>query len=39
VMINNVPSAPFSMSFTPVMVHPNPQLAGAIKKLSAAKYG
>ena len=39
VMINNVPSSPFSMAFTPVMVHPNRQLSDAIKKLSAAKYG
>lgn len=39
VMINNVPSAPFSMSFTPPMVKPNPQLRDALKKLSAAKYG
>ena len=39
VMINNVPSAPFSMSFIAPMVHPNGQLVDALKKLSAAKYG
>lgn len=39
VMINNVPSAPFSMSFVPPMGHPNSQLSDALKRLSAAKYG
>ncbi|HEU5121875.1 MAG TPA: TraM recognition domain-containing protein [Candidatus Saccharimonadales bacterium] len=39
VMINNVPSAPFSMSFVPPMGHANPQLSDALKRLSAAKYG
>lgn len=39
VMINGVPSAPFSMSFIPPMGHPNRQLADALRKLSAAKYG
>lgn len=39
VMINNVPSAPFSMSFIPPMGHSNPQLNDALKRLSAAKYG
>jgi hypothetical protein len=39
VMINNVPSAPFSMSFIPPMGESNPQLADALKRLSAAKYG
>jgi len=37
--ISGVPSAPFSMIFPPILGHPNPQLAGALKKLSAAKYG
>lgn len=37
--INGVPSAPFSMMFPPILGHPNPQLADALKKLSAAKYG
>ncbi len=37
--INGVPSAPFSMLFPPPLGHPNPQLADALKKLSAAKYG
>jgi hypothetical protein len=39
VMINNVPSAPFSMSFLPPMGEPNTQLSDALKRLSAAKYG
>ncbi len=39
IMINNVPSAPFSMSFIPPLGHPNPQLADALKKLSSAKFG
>jgi hypothetical protein len=37
--INGVPSAPFSMIFPPILGHPNPRLAEALKKLSAAKYG
>ena len=39
VMINNVPSAPFSMSLIPPMGTSNPELRGALKKLSAAKFG
>lgn len=39
VMINNVPSSPFSMSLVPPMGRDNPQLASALKRLSAAKYG
>ncbi len=39
VMINNVPSSPFSMSWIPPMGQSNPHLADALKKLSAAKYG
>lgn len=39
VMINGVPSAPFSMSLTPPMNQANPQLADAMKRLSATKYG
>ena len=39
VLINEVPSAAFSMSLIPPMVKPNPELQSAIKKLSAAKYG
>ena len=39
VQINGVPSAPFSMSFPPILGRSNPQLADALKKLSAAKYG
>lgn len=39
VMINNMPSAPFSMSSPGMMCLPNPQLADAMMKLSATKYG
>lgn len=39
VMINNVPSAPFSMSWIPPMGQPNTQLSDALKRLSAAKFG
>jgi hypothetical protein len=39
VMINNTPSAPFSLAFTPPMVNPNEKLAIAMKNLSATKYG
>ena len=39
VMINNVPSQPFSMSLIPPLGTPNPQLANALKRLSAAKFG
>ena len=39
VMINNVPSAAFSMTLVPPMGQSNPQLRDALKKLSAAKYG
>jgi len=37
--IQGVPSAPFSMSWVPPMGHTNEQLGGALKRLSAAKYG
>jgi hypothetical protein len=39
VQINGVPSSPFSMSFPPILGHPNALLASALKRLSAAKYG
>lgn len=39
VMINNTPSAPFSMSFTPPLAKSNDKLADAMKRLSATKYG
>ena len=39
VMINNMPSAPFSMSSPGMMCQQNPQLAGAMMRLSATKYG
>lgn len=39
VMINNVPSSPFSMNWIPPMGTMNKQLRDALIKLSAAKYG
>lgn len=39
VMINNVPSAPFSMNWVPRMGVVNPQLRDAMIRLSNAKYG
>ncbi len=39
VMINNAPSAPFSMNLIPPMSKPNPKLGDALKKLSYSKYG
>ena len=39
VMINNVPSAPFSMNWIPPMGQMNNQLRDALIKLSSAKYG
>ncbi|HET9412229.1 MAG TPA: TraM recognition domain-containing protein [Candidatus Saccharimonadales bacterium] len=39
VMVNNVPSSPFSMSLIPPLGQPNAELAQALKRLSAAKYG
>lgn len=39
VMINNMPSAPFSMSSPGMMCQPNQQLADAMIRLSATKYG
>ena len=38
-MINNVPSAPFSMNWIPPMGQVNNQLRDALVRLSAAKYG
>lgn len=38
-MIGGVPVQPFSMATLPPLGSPNPQLAGALKQLSAAKYG
>ncbi len=38
-MINNVPSAPFSMSFLPPIGQANDELSSALKRLSAAKFG
>lgn len=39
VMINGMPSAPFSMAFLPPMNQANVQLSDAMKRLSATKYG
>ena len=39
VMIHNVPSAPFSMSFVPPLGQSNQELSTALKRLSATKYG
>ena len=39
VMVNNVPSTPFSMALIPPLGKPNPQLADALKRLSSAKFG
>lgn len=39
VMINNVPSAPFSMAGVAPMAKKNPQLADAMRRLSQTKYG
>ncbi len=39
VMIQNVPSAPFSMNWIPPMGEMNVQLNDALKRLSATKYG
>jgi hypothetical protein len=38
-MVNNVPSAPFSMSFLPPIGQSNLELSNALKRLTAAKYG
>lgn len=39
VMIQDVPSAAFSMSLIPPLGRTNPELRDALKRLSAAKYG
>lgn len=39
VMINNVPSAPFSMNWIAPMGEMNPQLNDALKRLSSTKFG
>jgi len=38
-LINGVPTQSFSMATMPMLGEPNPQLALALKQLSAAKYG
>ena len=39
ILINGMPTSPFSMELIPPMGHPNQQLADALHRLSAAKYG
>lgn len=39
VLVDGYPSKPFTMKLLPPMGNPNPQLADAVKRLSAAKYG
>ena len=39
VMINNIPSAPFSMTLIPPMGKSNPELCESLKLYSASKYG
>ncbi|MBC7582031.1 ATP-binding protein [Aeromicrobium sp.] len=38
-LIGGVPTQPFSMSMLQPLGNPNPKLAGALKQLSATKYG
>src|SRR5690606_33983628 len=38
-LIGGVPTQPFSMATLPPLGKPNPQLAAALKRLSAAKFG
>jgi hypothetical protein len=38
-LVNGVPTQSFSMATLPPLGNPNPALAGALKQLSAAKYG
>ena len=38
-LINGVPTKPFSMATAPPLGKPNPKLGEAMKRLSAAKYG
>jgi hypothetical protein len=38
-LVGGVPTQPFSMATLPPLGNPNPQLADALKQLSAAKYG
>lgn len=38
-LIRGVPTQPFSMATLPPLGNPNPKLSGALKQLSAAKYG
>jgi len=38
-LINGVPTQPFSMSMLPMITYENKQLADALKQLSGAKYG
>lgn len=38
-LINGVPTQPFSLAALPPLGNPNPQLADALKQLTAAKFG
>lgn len=38
-LVNGMPTQPFSMNSPPIMGKPNPKLAEAVRRLSAAKYG
>lgn len=38
-LMNGVPTQPFSMATVPPLGNPNPKLGEALKRLSAAKYG
>lgn len=38
-LMNGVPTQPFSMATVPPLGNPNPKLGDALKRLSAAKYG
>ncbi len=38
-LINGVPTQPFSLAALPPLGNPNPELADALKQLTAAKYG
>lgn len=38
-LVGGVPTQPFSMATLPPLGNPNPELADALKQLSAAKYG
>lgn len=39
ILVSGMPTSPFTMNLIPPMGHPNQQLADALRRLSAAKYG